>query len=207
MLRRLAAALLVVSLAGTAGGCGPPSNKGEETDPPCGTSMSGVHEKGPLKELSFGGNAPMLVRAGKPTPQRALRINLEVEGNQPITIDCVTLDPFPDLSGLKAPALPHMDAAHVVTAKESRPAKGYRLEAGSQDQTVWLLLTVSARKGVAFNQDTQVFYHTPDGTKYRVVYLVQFVLCVKGEVPPHSCARAFPRYVKEYTKEQKRQAA
>lgn len=206
MLKRLAVMLLVVGLVGSAGGCGPPEKK---TEAACGASIKGVHESGPLQGLpgNVGGNAPTMVQADKPTPQPALRIPLVVKGTQPVVIDCVILDPFREFSSLPAPVLPRLDAAKVVTAEQSRPAKGFQLSAGSQDQSPWLLLSVSTGQKIAFNQDTQVFYHTPDGTKYRAVYLVQFVVCVKGEVTPHSCLRAFPRYVKAYNQEQQRSAS
>jgi hypothetical protein len=204
MLTRLAATLLVVLVIGSVSGCG---SDDPEIVAACGTSMSGIHEKGPLQGTDFGGNAPTMVRAGKPTPQPALRIPLVVEGNQPVTIDCVHLDPFQDMRNLPAPALPHLEAAHVVTAEKIRTAKGFRLDPETPAQAPWLLLSVSTQDKIAFNQDTQVFYHTPDGTRYRTVYLVQFVVCVKGEVAPRSCLRAFPRYVKRYDKEQQRLAS
>jgi hypothetical protein len=195
VVRHLVVLLCAVALAGAVGGCGAGSSS-RVAAAPCGSSVAGVHQGVPLAGMANGGNAPTLVRAGAPTPQPALKIPLEVSA--PVTLDCVILDPFRSLPGLPAPALPRLDAAHVVTPGESHQADGYRVEPSSLRDEPGLVLTVSTAQGIAFNQDTQVFYHSADGTRYRTVYLVQFVVCVKGQVPPRSCLRAFPRYVRTH---------
>jgi hypothetical protein len=119
---------------------------------------------------------------------------LEVTGDSPITIERVELRQFDDLTA------PTIDAANLVTSDGAlissatcaplKPASRY-----TANDIPQLVLTVSTDQPIAFNQNTQVFYHTSDGRKFVQVYGVLFALCLKGEVSRTECEKVLSKHL------------